>query len=107
MDKIDLATGVPNQQFTATLSGNRYEIRIVSADGVMAYDLYINEQIIVEGFRFVNQQLMIPYVYQEVSGNLLLDVPDDETPNYENFEVTQFLYFLDSDEATQYRANRS
>ena len=44
MDKIDLATGVPNQQFTATLGGNRYEIRIVSADGVMAYDLYINEQ---------------------------------------------------------------
>jgi hypothetical protein len=36
MDKIDLATGVPNQQFTATLGGNRYEIRIVSADGVMA-----------------------------------------------------------------------
>jgi hypothetical protein len=30
MDKIDLATGVPNQQFTATLGGNRYEIRIVN-----------------------------------------------------------------------------
>jgi hypothetical protein len=50
---------------------------------------------------------MLPYAYQEVSGNLLLDVPDDETANYENFEVTQFLYFLDSDEAAQYRANRS
>ena len=106
MDKIDLVQGVPNQQFT-TNTGDRYEIRIVSADGVMVYDLYINEQIIVEGFRFVNQQLMLPYVYQEVNGNFLLDVPDDETPNYENFEVTQFLYFLDSDEAAQYRANRS
>ena len=107
MDKIDLATGVPNQQFTSTLDGNRYEIRIVSADSVMAYDVYINEQVVVEGFRFVNQQLMLPYVYQEVSGNLLLDIPDDETANYENFEVTQFLYFLDADEAAQYRANRS
>lgn len=94
---------IPNQEFTVTLGDYSYDIRIFSTNGSMAYDLSIDDEIIIQGFKFVNEILMLPYEYQELDGNLLLVVPDDELPDYENFGSTQFLIYLDADETESYR----
>ena len=93
----------PNQEFVVTLGGYNYRIRIFSIDSAMAYDLSIDDEIIIQGFKFVNEVLMLPYEYQELNGNLLLIVPDDELPDYQNFGSTQFLAYLSADETVTYR----
>ena len=94
---------LPSQSFTITLGGNNYEIKIYSIDGHMAYDLFINSVEIVAGFKMVNDIPLLTYVHQEVSGNILLQIPEDEIPDYNNFGLTQFLYYLTEEETTEYR----
>lgn len=94
---------IPSQQFTVPLGGNNYDIKIYSIDGHVSYDLSINAEQIVQGFKLVNDILLLPYVHQEVNGNLLLSLPEDEIPAYENFGLSQFLYYLTQDETESYR----
>ena len=103
MPSLISINATPAQQFIVQLGDYSYELRIFSTDGNMAYDLSIDDVEVVQGFQFVNEVLMLPYEYQEVNGNLLLVVPDDEVPNYEAFGITQFLAYLDEDEARAYR----
>ena len=90
------------QEFNVTLGDYSYDIRIYSTISGMAYDLSIDDVEIVQGFQLVNEVFMLPYRYQEVDGNLLLVVPDDEVPDYESFGSTQFLYYLSADETEDY-----
>lgn len=101
-DLIEI-NAIPAQSFTISLGGYSYSIRLFSIDGNMSYDLSIDDVSIIQGFKFVNEVLMLPYKYQEVNGNLLLSVPDDETPDYTKFGSTQFLVYLDADEAETFR----
>tara|TARA_R110000851_G_C13037174_1_gene561791 strand:- start:771 stop:1094 length:324 start_codon:yes stop_codon:yes gene_type:complete len=94
---------IPSQQFNATLSGNNYSIKIYSIDGHMSYDLSINSVSVILGFKMVNDILLLAYKYQEVNGNILLVLPEDEIPDYKKFGLSQFLYFLDEDETIAYR----
>ena len=95
------------QEFNVTIGDYSYDIRIYSTISGMAYDLSIVDVEIVQGFQFVNEVLMLPYRHQEVDGNLLLVVPDDEVPNYEAFGITQFLAYLDEEETGAYRDSLS
>lgn len=94
---------IPSQEFTVPLGGNNYDIKIYSIDGHMSYDLSINAEQIIQGFKLVNDVLLLPYVHQEVNGNLLLLLPEDEIPDYESFGLSQFLYYLTQDETEAYR----
>ena len=94
---------IPSQQFVITLGENNYDIRIYSIVGHMAYDLSINGALIIQGFKFVNEVLMLPYPHQEINGNLLLILPDDELPDYKLFGSSQFLTYLDATETLLYR----
>ena len=98
---------IPNQKFTVPLEGNDYSIRIFYTGECMAYNLDINKVNVIKGFQFINGELMLPYEYQEVNGNLLLIVPDDELPDYESFGNTQFLAFLTQEETDLYRESRT
>ena len=102
---MDLITidAIPSQSFTVTLGGNNYEIKIYSIDGHMSYDLSINSVQIIAGFKMVNDVLLLAYVHQEVSGNILLQIAEDEIPDYTRFGLSQFLYYLTEDETTAYR----
>ena len=102
---MDLITidAIPSQSFTVTLGGNNYEIKIYSIDGHMSYDLSINSVQIISGFKMVNDVPLLVYVHQEVSGNLLLQISEDEIPDYTKFGLSQFLYYLTEDETTDYR----
>lgn len=55
------------------------------------------EVIFNNGFRIVNGAPLIPYKYLE-SGNFAFQIPDNETPNYENFQSTQFLFYATQEE---------
>lgn len=94
---------IPKQSFNITLGNYSYDLKLFSNDGSMAYDLYIDGVNVIQGFKFVNEVLMLPYEHQELNGNLLLVVPEDELPDYESFGSTQFLIYLDADETEVYR----
>jgi hypothetical protein len=94
---------LPSQSFTITLGGNNYEIKIYSIDGHMSYDLSIDSVKIVSGFKMVNDVPLLAYVHQEVNGNILLQIPEDEIPDYTRFGLSQFLYYLTEDETIAYR----
>ena len=98
---------IPNQKFTVTLEDNRYDVKIFYTGDCMAYDLDVNQVNVISGFQFINGELMLPYEYQEVNGNLLLIVPDDALPDYESFGNTQFLAFLTQEETDLYRESRT
>lgn len=94
----------PNQEFTVNINSYRYDFRfILIDDGVMAYDLSINELPVIQGFRIIKGALLLPYNYQEQSGNLFMSAPDDEDVSYQQFGQSQFLYYLNADEAEQVR----
>lgn len=103
MSSLISLEAIPNQEFSVTLGGHSYDLRIFSTVDSMAYDLSIDDEIVIQGFKFVNEVLMLPYEYQQLNGNLLLVVPEDELPDYENFGSTQFLIYLDADETEAYR----
>ena len=94
---------ISSQRFNITLSGNNYDIRIFSTEGSMACDISINGVSIISGFKMINDVPLLVYPSQEVSGNLVLSLPDDETPNYEGFGLSQFLYHLNAAETIVYR----
>lgn len=95
---------IPNQEFTVNIGDYRYDIRLFLDDGVMAYDLSIDQVEAIEGQRIIAGELMLPYKYQEADGNFYLSVPEDEDPDYEQFGDSQKLYYLTSSESAEVRA---
>ena len=94
---------VPSQEVIVTLEGNRYKIQIKDADGFMTYGVIRNGETLLEnGTRIVNGSPLLPYKYME-SGNFALSVPDSELPNYEQFGLTQFLYYATQEELESIR----
>lgn len=98
--KID---AIPNQRFTVPLGGNNYDIKIYSIDGHMSYDLYVDGSVVVLGFKMVNDMPLLPYKYQEINGNIILQLPEDEIPDYTKFNSSQFLFYLNEEETEAYR----
>lgn len=102
MESINL-DAIPSQRFTATLGGNNYEIKIYSIDGNMSYDLSVNSVQIIAGFKMVNDILLLAYPHQEINGNILLQIAEDEIPDYRRFGLSQFLFYLTEEETAAYR----
>ncbi|AUG84961.1 hypothetical protein MAELSTROM_42 [Pseudoalteromonas phage Maelstrom] len=102
MESISI-DAIPSQQFNISLGGNNYKIKIYSIDGHMSYDLSINSVGVISGFKLVNDVPLLPYKYQEINGNIILSLPEDEIPDYERFGLSQFLFYLDEDETIEYR----
>lgn len=102
MESINI-DAIPSQNFTVTLGGNNYEIKIYSIVGHMSYDLSVNGMEVIVGFKLVNDMLLLPYLYQEISGNILLSLPENEIPDYTRFGLSQFLFYLNEEETEAYR----
>lgn len=106
MQSISISA-IPSQTLSVPLGGNNYSLKLYSIGGHTSYNLSINSVEIISGFKLTNDNLLLPYRYQEVNGNLLLSVPVDEIPDYTRFSLSQFLYYLDSDETEAYRTAAS
>lgn len=102
MENITLQS-IPSQVAIVTLDGSRYEITIKDADGFMVCGIVRDGITILDpGFRIVNGTPLIPYRYLE-NGNFAFDIPEDETPNYEQFQTTQFLVYASPEELESIR----
>lgn len=109
MELIEVSP-IPSQSFGFRAGGNDYEIslRFINGDGpgcIMVYDLLVNDSPVCRGFRIEVGELLIPYRYQEVNGNLIFDIPVDQKADYREFGSTQNLYYLTAEETEAFRAN--
>lgn len=97
MQIIDI-TQVPNQSFTITLEGVRWDLTIKQAETSMLMDAVADGVSVVTGQRIVAGTPIIPYQYLAQDGNFLIMTENDELPNWERFEVDQVLIYATFDE---------
>lgn len=97
MQIIDIAQ-VPNQSFTITPEGVRWDLTIKQATSSMFMDAVADGVPIVTGQRIVAGTPIIPYQYLAQDGNFLIMTENDELPNWERFEVDQVLIYATLDE---------
>ena len=96
-------SAIPNQSFSVTTEDYTYAMTFRSMGDFMVYDISIDGEKIIQGFRFVPGQFMIPYEYMEKAGNFVLATDDDAEIDYEEFGSTQFLYYYTAEEVSEYR----
>lgn len=94
---------IPNQTFSIQLDQLEYDIGLFVAEGIMAVDLVRADQVILTGQRVTPGSLVIPYKYLE-SGNFLISTLNDDYPDYTQFGLTQFLFYLSQSELEAIRA---
>lgn len=84
---------VPNQSFSLTIAGRRFDVRLLDLGDRMAADITINGQPVVSAMRLVGGTPILPYRYLE-AGNLIF-VTDGADPDWRQFGLTQSLVTLD------------
>jgi hypothetical protein len=97
MQTIDIQP-LPNQEFTIDLNGQRVDLAIRTAINTMVADVTVDDVVMLRGVRLVAGEPAIPYPYLSVWGNLVLMTTGDELPWWEQFGVSQTLYYLTPDE---------
>lgn len=101
--KLITLQAIPSQEIIVTVDGNRYQISLKDAGGFMVYGVTRNGANILEnGTRVVSGTPLLPYKYME-AGNFALQVPDSELPDYNQFGLTQFLYYASQEELESIR----
>ena len=83
---------IPNQSFTTTLEGARWEISIKDAGGVMVADITRSGTLLLQGQRLVAGTPLIPYQHLE-AGNFIIITENEEYPRYQSFGASQFLIY--------------
>lgn len=102
MRTINSIAAIPNQTIQIPIGDHDYTIRFIFCESFMAYDLSIDGVGVVTGSRVIYGQMLIPYSYQEVDGNFILDT-DGIDPDYSEFGNTQFLRWLTPEESAAWR----
>ena len=97
MNLIELLP-IPNQSFFIRLNNNAYNMAFKAANGIMCFDLRINNVPFFSGQRVVSGTFLIPYGYKATAGNFLILTKDEEYPDFLRFGVDQFLYYLTAEE---------
>lgn len=92
MRLIPLAA-LPNQTFTATLEGYRFEITLKAGRACLVCDIAVDGVQRVAGSHVLAGEMLIPYRYLE-AGNFILTTVDDVLPSWGQLGVTQQLYYL-------------
>jgi len=94
---------IPTQSLSIELDGNGYDILIRAVNTltaqVMSFDITINNEIVVIGQRVVAGTPVIPYrELTEYGGNFFILTNDGDLPDYNEFEISQYLIFATQDE---------
>ena len=83
---------IPNQSLTVQIDNISYDIRVHLCSNVMAFDITIAGVLVIQGMRAVSGFPIIPAVYLE-NGNFVVLTQNDDYPYYDQFGITQFLYY--------------
>jgi hypothetical protein len=89
---------VANQEFSVTLDGNRWQITLKEARGVMCANVILNNATVLLGQRVVAGTPIIPYEHLQSFGNFLLLTVDDELPYWDRFGIDQQLVYASAAE---------
>lgn len=87
----------PNQTFTATIEGARFEITLKASRGVMVADVSVDGVVRLRGTRVLAGEAIIPYRYLE-DGNFYILTDGEQLPGWAEFGVSQQLVYLTPDE---------
>lgn len=101
MNNIPLQT-IPNQAFSVTLNGARFDISLHAGIGVMSASITINDIIKIENVRCTAGTFLLPYLYEEF-GNFLFFNLNNEIIFYPNFGSTQSLVYISPDDLNYLR----
>lgn len=100
---IDIAA-TPNQSFSVTLDGNRWDFVIKQATTSMIADVTLNEVMRLTGIRIVAETPIIPYEYLQGAGNFIILTENEEIPYWERFGVDQIMVYATPEEIELARA---
>lgn len=87
----------PNQTFPVILEGSRYDLTIKDGDGFLIMDVVRDDVMILQGQRLLANTPIIPYNYL-TQGNLVIITDNDDLPDWQQFGITQQLYYLTVEE---------
>lgn len=93
---------LPNQSFSVTLNGARFDISVIETNGVMSASIAINGTPVIENVRATASTFLLPYLYQE-NGNFLFLNMDEKIIYYTNFGISQSLIWLSPDDLAYLR----
>lgn len=93
---------LPNQSFSVTLNGARFDISVIETNGVMSASIAINGTPVIENVRATASTFLLPYLYQE-NGNFLFLNMDEKIIYYTKFGVSQILIWLSPDDLAYLR----
>ncbi len=94
---------VANQSLRLNLSGNRYDVAIKEAGGIMSVSISIDDEVVISGSRLLPNTPIIPFRHLE-NGNYLMISDGDEIPYYTEFGSSQRLVFMSQAEIEALRA---
>jgi len=95
---------VPNQSLSIRLENRRYDIQIQQATGVMAATISRDSEKLVDSMRCVVGVGLLPYEYlEDNSGNFFFQTEQENLPDYNEFGITQFLYYFSDAELQELR----
>lgn len=89
---------IPNQEFSVTVDGNRWDFVIKEAVSSMICDLSLNDEVILSGLRIVSGTPIIPYEYLRRHGNFIILTENEELPYWTQFGVNQQLIYASAEE---------
>jgi len=93
---------LPNSSFTITLDNNLYEIDLRICNGVTTVSLTQNGTDILDNAIAASAAPIIPSPYLE-AGNFMFLTANQQLPNYEQFGLTQSLFYFSESELNAYR----
>ena len=89
---------VPNQRLSAVLGGVLWDIEIKTLQAHMAASFWVDGELLLQGQRIVCNAPMIPYRYLATSGNFVIVTPGDADLDWQQFGVSQSLFFIEPGE---------
>lgn len=111
---------LPNQSLSVSVDNIFYDIRLkqiasspkivngvvlYTENVIMASSIIRNNILIQEGIRIVPGLPLMPFLFQENNeGNFFLTTANDDYPDYQQFGISQFLYYLTQSELQAVRS---
>lgn len=88
-----------SQSFSIQINDNLYDIRIKFVLSFMAVSIARNGTQLISNSRAMSGYQLIPYRYlEDGEGNFTFITQNQEYPNFNQFELNQYLIYLNNDE---------
>lgn len=95
----------PNQSLSIQQDNTNYELVFHFARAAATVSITIDGVLVTSGLRFYADTPLIPYAYQEADGgNFVFTTSLDALPDFTEYGVTQFLFYVSAAEVADARA---